>query len=173
MRLKTLAHLIRSFFRMGVNTTSFLGSIQPVPGGMVADAFAMYGLIGLMANIEAIDFDLVAVAGGTSVSVTLTGAQFFSNIIDFSGSPGGGVALNTPTLAQIIAALPPSYPTNGYNFPLIVINDSSGQTVTLTSGGTGVTVVGTATILTATVRLFLVSVTPTAVNIVNCGGWSL
>jgi hypothetical protein len=173
MNLKTLCASIRSFFRPGVNTTSFLGSIQPVPAGMVADAFALYGLMGLMANIEAIDFDLVAIAGGTSVSVTMTGAQFFSNVIDYSGSPAGGVALNTPTLAQINQAMPPSYPTSGYNFPLIVINDSAGQTVTLTSGGTGVTVVGTATILTATVRLFVVSVTPTAVNIVNCGGWSL
>lgn len=168
-----IAKLIRAFFRPGVNTTSFTGSIMPVPAGLVADSSAVYGLIGMMANLDAIDWDVVAVAGGTATTVTLTGAQFANNVIDYSGSPGGGVTLNTPTLANIIAGQPSTMPQTGFNYPILVINDSSGQTVTVTSGGAGVTVIGTATVLTATVRLFIVSITPTAVNLINCGGWSL
>lgn len=165
--------LIRDFFRLGVNTTSLTGSIFNVPAGIVPDPVGMWGLFGLMANLDAIDWDVVAVAGGTAGTVTLTGAQFFTNVIDFSGSPVGGVTLNTPTLANIIAGAPSTMPLTGFNYPLVIINDSSGQTVTLTANGAGVTVIGTATILTATVRLFVVNVTPTAVNILNCGGWSL
>lgn len=168
-----IAKLIRSFFRPGVNVLSFSGSIMPVPAGMVADSSALYGLIGMMANLDAIDWDVLALVGGTSVAITLTGAQLANNVIDYSGSPAGGVTLNTPTLANIIAGQPSTMPATGFNYPLLIINDSAGQTVTLTANGAGVTVIGTATIATATVRLFIVSVTSTAVNIVNCGGWSL
>lgn len=169
---RTLARAL-NFLRLGVNTASFTGEVMPLPGGMVADSAANFGLLALMANLSALDWDVQAVVGGSATTINLTGAQFGGNVIDYSGSPGGGVTMNTPTLAAILGAMPPTIPAVGFNFPLLIINDAAGQTATVTSGGTGVTVVGTATIATNTVRLFIVNVTPTSVTLVNCGGWSL
>lgn len=166
--------ILRDYLRLGVNTTSFLGNLNALPAGMTADASAQFGLFGLYANLDILDYDLTAVVGGSSTTINLTGAQFVSNVIDYSGSPGGAVTVNTPTLAAILSALPATLPSVGtLNWPMMFINDSAGQTVTLTSGGTGVTVVGTATIATAAVRKFVVSATPTSVNIINCGTWNL
>lgn len=175
MKINRIAALIRGLFRPGVNTTSFLGNFYTPPGGIVPDAFAAYGVIGGLFNAnEANDMDLVAVVGGTSVAITLTAAQFGSQVIDYSGSPGGGVAITTPTAAQIIAALPASIPSDGFNFMQLWLNDSAGQTVTIT-GGSGVTTVGTMTVATATVRMVCVNVNKGAgtVTIINLGGWSL
>jgi hypothetical protein len=167
-----LKRILRDFFRLGVNTASFDGFLENLPAGITADASANFGLIGLFANLAVLDFDLISVVGGASTAITLTGTQFSANVIDYSGSPGGGVTMTTPTAAQIFSALPASVPAGGINWPLVFINDSAGQTVTLTAG-TGVTVVGTATIATATVRLFLVNALPASASIINCGGWSL
>lgn len=164
-----MKRLLEAFFRCGVNSTSFPSSVSVQPAGIVADAFAVYGLLGLQANIDSIDWDLNAIVS-SAAALTLTGAQFFANVIDYSGAPAGGVTVTTPTAAQIFAALPPSIPTNGYNFPLFFINDGTGQTITV-SGGTNVTVSGNNTISTNTCRHFLVSVNVGAgtVTMVNMG----
>lgn len=168
-----MRRFLSAFFRFGVNSTSFPSSISLQPAGMVADAFALYGLLGLQANIDSIDWDLNAIVS-SALTLTLTGAQFYVNVIDYSGAPAGGVTVTTPTAAQIIAALPPSIPTNGYNFPLFFINDGTGQTITV-SGGTNVNVSGNNTIATNTCRHFLVSVNVGAgtVTMVNMGTVSL
>jgi len=168
-----IRRLLANYFRLGVNTASFLGNMDGFPPGMTPDASALFGLNALLSNIGVLDFDLVSVVGGASVTINLTGAQAIANVIDYSGSPAGGVTMNLPSLAAFLAALPSTLPGVGtLNYPMLIINDSAGQIVTLT-GTTGVTVVGTATIATATVRLFLVSATPTGITLVNCGGWSL
>lgn len=154
--MKKLFNALLDYFTLNVNTSSYFGTISTIPAGITPDPVGFSGLIGLIANIDAIDWDLFALVGASSTSITLTGSQFFVNIIDYSGSPGGGVTLTTPTALQIIAAMPASIP-NIYNFPWEFINDASGQTVTLTAG-TGVTINGTATIANNTVREFLVSV---------------
>lgn len=171
-----MKRLLEAFFRLCVNTTSFSGNSYVPPGGMVPDAFALYGLIGGVNNLnESIDMDLVALIGGTSVAIALTAAQYTNNIIDYSGSPAGGVAITAPTAAQIIAQLPQSMYANGsVNLWQKFINDSSGQTVTITAN-TGVTLNGTMTIATATWRDFLINVNFATglVNVINLGGGSL
>lgn len=171
--MKTIRALLAAFFRLGANTTTLTGNIQKVPAGMTADAFALYGAIGMMANMDAIDWDLIAIANSTT-AWTMTGTQFFNQVIDVSGAPGGGVALTLPTAAQIIAACPASIPADGYNFPWLFMNDGLGQTVTLT-GGTNVTVTGNATVATNTCRHFVCNVNVNAgtVTLVNIGTMNL
>lgn len=177
MKLTPIAALLRAYFRPGVGAvTSIPGSVFPVPGGIVADPSGMWGLFQLMANIDAIDWDLLALVS-SATSITLTGAQFFNNVIDHTGSPGGGVTVTTPTAAQIIAGIQATGanpPGAGYNFPWFYINDGLGQTVTL-SAGTNVTILGNNTMATNTNRHFLVNVNPNAgtVTIVNMGTVSL
>lgn len=174
MKKTMIARLIAAFFRPGVNTTNFLGSVWVQPGGLTPDNMALQGLLGGMANTnEALDYDLTCVVS-SALAVTLTAAQFISTVIDYSGAPGSGVAVTTPTAAQIIAALPATIPASGFNFPLYFMNDSAGQTLTL-GGGANVTIIGTATIATATLRQFLVNVNPGAgtVTLINLGTQNL
>jgi len=52
--------MIRKLFEAssaGVNTTAFTSNIFKVPAGITADASGMWGLFGLMANLDAIDLD--------------------------------------------------------------------------------------------------------------------
>lgn len=170
-----ISKLIRAFFRLGVNTTNFTGDVYQVPAGIVADNSAMLGLIGGLFNVnEAEDADIFCLVGGASTALTLTGTQFANQVIDYSGSAGSGVAVTTPTAAQIIAAFPSTIPATGYNIKWWFLNDSSGQTVTLTAGS-GVTIVGTATIATATTRMFIVNINRGAgtVTLINVGSMSL
>ena len=156
---------------MTVTTTS-LPSRTAVPCGLTADNTAVYGLLGFVNNSNVAQ-SMVAIAYGSATSLTLTGAQFVSGIIDLSGS--GVLALSMPSVANIIAALPPTIPQDGtFNFRIYILNDSTGQTTTVT-GVTGVTVLGTATVATATVREFLVNVNPAAgtVTMLNLGSTSL
>lgn len=171
--MKRILRFLAGLFRLGVNTTSFTsGVVFPVPAGIVADNVGDFGLFGLMQNLNQCG-GLTAVAGGTATTINLTAAQFLSNVIDYSGSPGGGVTMNTPTAAAIIAAFPNTLPPQ-FPYLLFVVNDSAGQTATVT-GGTGVTVTGTATVATATTRVFYVYIDKNAatVNLVNMGGWNL
>lgn len=156
---------------MTVNTTSF--PISPnVSGTLIADNSSLFGTIGNLANLNAMIFgNIIAVAIGTSVTPTLTAAQFLAGVIDISGSPGGGVTLTTPTAVQIIGAMPPTIDKIGkFNYPIEILNDGSGQTFTLT-GGTGVTILGTATVATNTNRAFMVNVNVNAgtVTVMNLG----
>lgn len=169
-----MKRLLASFFRMFVNTTSFTGSVFKVPGGIVADNVGMWGLFGAMQNLDSLDYDINAVAIGTATTFTLTGAQIVSGVTDISGSPGSGVTLNTPTAAQIIAALSNTIPSDGINISVYLMNDGTGQTLTLTAG-TGVTIIGNATISTNTVRQFImaVNVNSGTVNMLNLGTQNL
>lgn len=163
------------FPAVAVQTTNIVGNVAVPPAGLVPDNTGIWGLWGAMQNVnEGLDQDLVAVLGAAATAITLTGAQFINTIIDYSGSPGGGVTVTTPTAAQIIAALPNTIPAAGFNFFWYFINDDSGQTVTI-SGGSNVTVKGTATIATNTTRQFLVNVNVNAgtVTILNLGTQNL
>lgn len=174
MRLKTIAALIAGLFRPRANTTSLAGTIFDVPAGIVADSSGAYGLFGLMNNLNLFDLDLLALVS-SSLAITLTGAQIAqNNIIDHSGAPGSGVTVTTDTAANIIAAMPNTTPRAGINFLLYYMNDGLGQTVTL-AAGSGVTIIGTATIGTNTLRQFLVNVNANAgtVTMVNMGTQNL
>lgn len=174
MKLNSIVKALREFFRheAAANTTALTGNIFNVPAGIVADSVGMWGLFGLIANVDAIDWDLGVVSGGAAATVTLTGAQFNANVLDFNSTASTGITVTTPTAAQIIAALPPTIPATGINFPWLFVNDGTGQTVTL-AAGSGVTINSkTLTVLTDTSRLFIVNVNPNAgtVTMIGVGG---
>lgn len=167
MKPKILAALL-GFFRPLAASASGRGMI--VPAGIVPDNAGMWGLWGAVQNLEQVDaigFNSVA---SSATSVTATAAAVTGGILNRTGSPGGGVTETTPTAAQIIAALPNTIPLDGtYQFKFRYINNNLGQTVTWT-GGSGVTVTGTATIGTNAWREFLLTVdSPTAVTFTNLG----
>lgn len=172
--MKRFLAFLASFFRPQANTTTFLGNVAKIPGGIVPDNVGFWGLFGAIANLDSLDYDVIAVPLGTATTLTLTGAQLAGGICDIAGSPGGPVTITTPTAAQIIAALPPTIPGDGINLSIYVMNDGLGQTITL-SGGTGVTVVGNNTIATNTARQFIMAVNVNAatVNLVNLGTQNL
>lgn len=171
MKPKILAALL-GFFRPLAASANGRGLI--VPAGIVPDNAGMWGLWGAVQNLEQVDaigFNSVA---SSATTVTATAAGVSGGILNRTGSPAGGVTETTPTAAQIIAALPNTIPLDGtYQFKFRYINNSLGQTVTWT-GGSGVTVTGTATIATNAWREFLLTVdSPTAVTFTNLGGGSL
>lgn len=176
MKLNRITRALRSYFRLPINIVNFVGNVFIPPAGQQGvDNTALSGTLGGLQNVnEALDMDLICILGGTSTAITVPAATFINNIIDYTGSPGGGVTMTTPTAAQIIGALPNTIPGSGYNYLQYWINDSAGQTFTITAGS-GVSVVGTMTVATATVRQVLVNVNPNAgtVTIVNMGGWNL
>ena len=85
----------------------------------------------------------------------------------YTGTAGAGFTLTTDSAANIVAAVPNA--KAGQTYTLRVINEGSGQTATLTAGGS-VTVTGTATIANNTWRDFVVTLTSlTAVTMQNVG----
>jgi len=138
----------------------------------VSDPQSVFGLIGFRHNVDSFQSASLVAPASTANDVTLTAAQFLSNIIDFTGTKNSGIVLTTPTAAQIIAACPVTAPQNGFNFVQRVLNDASGQTVTYTPGANVTLSAKTATILTDTARDFLVNINIGAgtVTIVCLGG---
>lgn len=163
----------REFLRLGANTVSYFSSGFSIPPGTTPDASAMYGYFANVANLDLIDWDMQALAIGTNTAVALTGLQFVNNYLDISGNPGAGVTLTLPSTTQIIAATPSyTYPNQQQvTFPLKILNDGTGQTITLAAADANTTIVGNNTIANNTVREVMVAVNPTTgkVVVVNCG----
>ena len=93
-------------------------------------------------------------AGGTIPANQITGGAYVFTF-NINASPG---TLTTRTAAQLYADDPTSYPGKQY---ILRIGNSGAGTATLASG-TGVSIVGTATVATATFRDFLVQIGGTA-----------
>lgn len=174
MKRTILASLIAAYFRPRAASPN----VGLVPNSsLVPDASAVYGLIGAAANLEqsqCVGFTSVA---SSSQTVTATAAAVCAGILNRTGSPGGGVTETTPSATQIITqlqALGCVVPLDSsYQFVFRYINNGLGQTVTWT-GGTGVTVTGTATIATNSWRDLLVTIdSASAVTFTNIGGGSL
>jgi hypothetical protein len=126
-------------------------------------------------------FSTTSQASGAILATALVGACY--NILTSSGA----TALTTPTAAQMYAQLVADLQVLGFSNPLqnlanalfnenggvtfeIRIQNSNASTLTLT-GGTGVTIVGTATIATASYRDYAVCLTsPTTATLTNLGG---
>ena len=156
-----------------VNATSYLSRTEAQPSTtLIADNTAQFGVPGRVRNIAGlVQHSVQAVAIGTSTTPTLTADQFVSGVWDVSGSPGGGVTLTTPTAAQIFASLPSTIPQDGsYNIFVECLNDATGQTLTVT-GGSGVTVLGTATVANNYCREYVVNINVSAgtVTMINKG----
>jgi len=173
--MKRLLYLLRKFLTLGAaaNTTSLPSYAGALPAGMVADPAPLYGLLGFLNNMQFLDWDLLAIANGSATTLTLTAQQFLLNaVLDISGSPGSGLTVTLPTAASILANLPNTVPKNGFNFPILIMNDSTGQTITVAAGA-GVTLSATtATIANNTSRMFMVNVNINAgtVTVVGIGG---
>jgi hypothetical protein len=172
-----IRQLLSGFFRPNVLATGFSGQIFPVPAGIVADNFALYGMFGFMAAASVlVPTDLVIVAVGTGTNVTLTGAQMSSGVLNLTGSPSAGFTITTPTAAQIIAAMGPNVPQDGSaSFFGFLQNDGTGQTGTLTAGDANVTIVNTATVANNANRHFLLNANALTgkVVIVTLGGHAI
>lgn len=111
------------------------------------------------------------VAVATNTPATLTGAQMAGAdvvVVRMTATLAGAGTLNTDTAANIYAAIP--NPIIGGSYILRIINTSSGNFAWTLTGGTGVTITGTATIAQNTTRDFVVTITSaTAVAIQTIG----
>ena len=96
-------------------------------------------------------FNLVTEA--TAANVTYTAAQFLGGLIQ--RDPAGGARTDvTPTATAILNAIGSTQIGSGF---LLVIKNTADAAETITmSGGTGVTIVGTATIAQNNTKLFLI-----------------
>lgn len=119
--------------------------IMPFPPGMTADGAPMFGLLGLMANVNAYAEALATVAGTTTTTLVLTAANVLAkNIVMTVGNITGAFTINLPSTKSIFAALGPTVPTDGsFWFPLYIANQGTGQTGTLTAGDASTTVSAT------------------------------
>lgn len=112
-----------------------------------------YALIPYLTQIEAgavqlgMQFTSVATGNGTAAVNSLSGGNFTIY------ATSGATALTTRTAAQMIADQPNTPVGSSY---LLRVYNTNGSTLTLT-GGTGVTITGTATIATAVWRDYMVT----------------
>lgn len=164
--MKKLFALIASFFRPRV--------IFPVPAGLAPDKVGMWGLIGLMSNLNNYA-ETISAAISTATAPTLTAAQLLAGFTQLSTGAGGPYNVTLPSTASIIAALGPAVPTDGtYSEPIHILNNNSGQTATLVAGDASTTLTGTMTVATNTTRKLMLTVTSaTTITIQNVGTWNL
>lgn len=98
-----------------------------------------------------------------TAATTLTAAQLTGGFVDvvlaMTGALAAAAVATTDTAKNIIAAIPQGQAYVGYSYKLRVINESSGAFAWTVSGGTGVTVTGTATVAQNQWRDFIVKVT--------------
>lgn len=151
-----------------VSVAPLSGVIFQLSSGSGVPAEVWWALFGgaSAANLVALtQYNAIA----TNTPATLTGAQIAGAAdvtIDMTAALAGAGALNTPTAAQIVAAIPNAQPGFAYN--LRIINNSSGAFAWTLTAGSGVTLNGTMTIAQNAFRDFYVAVTSlTAVAIQN------
>lgn len=151
-----------------------LGVLLPLPGGVVADKSADWGLIAFMANANAYATQILTlVTAGTNSA--LTAAQAICGSLRLTAGASGGFTITLPSTVAILAALGPTIPTDGtFTKTIDILNDGVGQTGTLTAGDASTTITGTATIGTNTRRQFKLTVTgPTTVTFQNFGSQAI
>lgn len=148
-------------------------TIAPLPLGLTADKTAMYGLLGFQQNANTYSQTMTSTSSaGTAVAISA--AALIGGVAQINTGASGGFTIDTPTGGAIVAALGATIPLDGTFQKIIrIVNNNVGQTGTLT-GGSGVTVVGTATIATDTKREFLMRVMNSAtITLTNIGSLSL
>ena len=157
-----------------VNTTSYLGrSIGVLGAGITADNTALFGLFGQLQNLNAmVSEGIASISTGTGTAATVPATAFSYGCWDLAAGASGGFTLTLPTTAQIIAALPPTIPSDGqFLFDIDIINDAVGQTATITAGDASTTLLGNMTVANNTCRtvLFQVNVKAKTINVMNKG----
>ena len=156
---------IFEFFRPGI--------INPIPSGIIADDTAMGGLYGLWQAANKYSSSMTsATTAGTDI--TLTAAQLNAGVLQLNVGASGGFTITTPSGNAINADLGSVVNNDGsFSKQIDIVNNNVGQTGTLT-GGSGVTVVGTASIATNTKRSFILrSLNTASISITNIGSLSL
>lgn len=107
----------------------------------------------------------------TNTPCTLTGAQMAGAnnvVVNLTAALAGAGTLNSPTAAQIVAAIPNA--AVGQSYRLRIINSSSGNFAWTLTTATGITLTGTMSIAQNTFRDFNVTLTSlTAVTIQQVG----
>lgn len=173
------AALLQSFEWTYQNNTNGLATLTGgtgvtlaavVPGGQWARFLVTYATAttvtftlvatGSNATLPVAQFVSISAGNGTLAAGNMEGAAFCTL------ASSGATAMTTRTAAQLIAAIPGWQ--IGDTYMLRVFNSNAG-TLTLT-GGTGVTITGTATIATSITRDYMVSMTAAAtVTMQNLG----
>jgi hypothetical protein len=149
-------------------------TIVKIPSGIVPDNTAVWGLLGLMANVNNYsETQTTQATAGTNT--TLTSVQALCGGLFLTAGASGGFTITLPSTAALFSALGPTVPIDGtYSEPMWITNSGTGQTGTLTIGDSSTTLSGTMTIATNTTRKFLLTVTgPTTITIINQGSLSL
>ena len=157
---------LRAIFRPGI--------IFPVPAGVVADKAGMWGLMGLISNVNNYA-ETFGASISTATAPTLTAAQLLAGFVNLGAGAIAGYNVTLPSTAAIIAALGPTVPTDGtYAEPVHITNNGSGQTATLVAGDASTTITGNNTMATNTTRKFMMTVnSATTITLQNVGTWNL
>lgn len=158
--------MIRHFFRLAI--------IMPLPSGMQGvDPLGGAGLLpAFIANANAYAASMGSYA--TTTAPTISAADVVRGIIQLNAGAGAGYAVTLPTTAQILGALGASVPQDGSFTKVVrIVNNSSGQTATLTAGDTPTSVIGTATVANDTARDFAMRVMGSSLRFTNIGSLTL
>ena len=155
-----------AFFRCAI--TEVKTTLRPVDAEVLGALPTQTGIVGLIRNLKA---NAAPVFGNFNVSTvslaanTYTGRQLVGGIIRRVLAVGAATTDSTDTATNIVNAIPGA--VVGQTFPILISNLMS-ATLTV-AAGTGVTLVGTATVTRFSTRLFLGEVTGSAaVTITNC-----
>lgn len=148
--------------------------IMPLPSGMGGvDPMGGAGLLqAFMNNANAYASSMGSYA--TTTAPTVSAADVVRGIIQLNTGASGGYAVTLPTTAQILGALGASVPQDGSFTKIVtIVNNTSGQTATLTAGDTPTTIVGTATIANNVSRFYVMRVLQSAIVFSNIGTLTL
>lgn len=122
--------------------------IMPLPAGMQGvDPLGGAGLLpAFMNNANAYSLQAASYAT-TGNAVSIAAGDVVDGLIMLNAGATGGYAATLPSTDSILAALGASVPQDGSFTKIVVLmNNGSGQTATLTAGDGKTTIVGTATV---------------------------
>lgn len=146
-----------------------------VPRGQQGvDAAGANGLIGLMANVNAQAISGMQSYATTGNAVTIVPQDILNGMVQMNSGAGAGFTITLPSTQALLAALGPSVIQDG-SFTKIfgILNNSVGQTGTLTAGDSPTSVIGTATVATAVTRYYAMRVMQSALVFTNIGALTL
>lgn len=153
-------------------------AIFPIPQGIVPDNVGMWGLFGLMGNVNNYAESLSSVVtSGTAITLVATGGNMASlpgNVLSgftrLDAGASGALTATMPATAAILSALGATIPQDGsYTEPVYIANNS-GQTVTLAAGDANTTMIGSAVIAVGGIRKLLLRVLNSSnVSFTNAG----
>ena len=156
---------------------SFLqpANVFNVPGGIVAESTGALGLIGMMQNLNNYAQDMASYATSGTTAVLISATDIATNpIIQLNTGASGGYVAQLPTTAQILGALTGTVPQDGTFSKIIrIVNNTSGQTATLTAGDTPTSIIGTATIANNVCRDYVMRVLASSITFSNIGSLTL